>query len=68
MLDDSLFATEKRAIRVVTDGISIGDVIAATAAHYEQQGPWYGIPLASITTEVDSAAVMRLIENTLTAP
>ena len=68
MLDDSLFATEKRAIRVVTDGISIGDVIAATAAHYEQQGPWYGIPLASITTEVDSAAVMQLIENTLTAP
>ena len=61
----SLFATEKRAIRVVTDGISIGDVIAAKAVHYESPGPWYGVPLATITTNVDSVGVMNLIKDTL---
>ena len=60
------FVTEERAIRVVTDGISIGDVIAAKAAHYETPGPWYGIPLATITTDVDADGVMRLLEETLT--
>ena len=66
LVDHSLFATEKRAIRVVTDGISIGDVIAAKSVHYRTPGPWYGVPLANITTSVDSFGVMNLIEDTLT--
>ena len=64
-LDKSMFSTEKRAIRVVTDGMSIGDVVAAGPAHYKQPGPWYGIPLASITTAVEADEVMQLIESTL---
>jgi inosine-uridine nucleoside N-ribohydrolase len=66
LVDESLFTTEKRAVRVVTDGISIGDVIAAKSMHYESPGPWYGIPLATITTKVDSARVMKLIEKAMT--
>ena len=65
LVDPSLFATEKRAIRVVTDGISIGDVIAAKSIHYQNPGPWYGVPLATITTTVDSVGVMKSIEDTL---
>lgn len=61
----ALFETEKRAIRVVTDGISIGDVIAATERHYTEPGPWYGVPLATITTTVDADAVMRLLAEAL---
>ncbi|MEC8491844.1 MAG: nucleoside hydrolase, partial [Pseudomonadota bacterium] len=64
-VDESMFSTEKRAIRVVTDGMSIGDVVAAGPAHYKQPGPWYGIPLASVTTAVEADKVMRLIETTL---
>lgn len=64
--DPSLFQTEERAIRVVTDGISIGDVIAAKEMHYKQPGPWFGIPLATITTEVDADGVMQLLEQALT--
>lgn len=64
-IDESIFSTEKRAIRVVTDGMSIGDVVAAGPAHYKQPGPWYGIPLASVTTAVEADKVMRLIESTL---
>ena len=66
VIDPTLFSTEERAIRVVTDGISIGDVIAATEMHYSQPGPWFGIPLATITTEVDADGVMQLIADTLT--
>jgi inosine-uridine nucleoside N-ribohydrolase len=68
VVNPDLFVTEERAIRVVTDGISIGDVIAAKAAHYNTPGPWYGIPLATITTEVDADGVMQLIEEALTGP
>lgn len=65
VVDPSLFETEERAIRVVTDGISIGDVIAAKEMHYSQPGPWFGLPLATITTRVDSDGVMQLIENAI---
>ena len=65
VIDPSLFETEERATRVVTDGITIGDVVAATERHYSEPGPWHGIPLAKITTAVDSAGVMQLIEETL---
>ena len=61
-----LFKTEKRAIRVVTDGMTIGDVVAAKEMHYSQPGPWHGIPLATITTDVDAEGVLQLIEDTIT--
>ena len=66
VVDHTLFQTEERAIRVVTDGISIGDVIAARKMHYAVPGPWFGIPLATITMEVDADGVMQLLEEALT--
>ncbi len=63
----SLFRTEARAVRVVTDGMAIGDVIAATERHYRQPGPWHDIHQANITMEVDSQGVLDLIEKTITA-
>jgi|TARA_B110000116_G_scaffold272319_1_gene296569 inosine-uridine nucleoside N-ribohydrolase len=65
VVDPTLFKTEDRAIRVVTDGITIGDVVAATERHYSEPGAWFGIPLATITTEVDSDGVMQLIEDAI---
>jgi inosine-uridine nucleoside N-ribohydrolase len=65
VVEPSLFKTEQRAIRVVTDGISIGDVVAAKEMHYQSPGPWFGIPLATITTEVDAEGVMQLLEAAL---
>ena len=67
VVDGSLFRTEARAVRVVTDGMAIGEVIAATERHYRQPGPWHDIPKADITTEVDSQGVLDLIEKTITA-
>ena len=66
VIDPSLFRTEKRAVRVVTEGMAIGEVIAATERHYSQPGPWFGIPKAFITVEVDSQGVLDLFERTVT--
>ncbi len=66
VIDPSLFRTEKRAVRVVTEGMAIGEVIAATERHYSQPGPWFGIPKAVITVEVDSQGVLDLFERTIT--
>ena len=67
-IDPKLFRTESRAVRVVTEGMAIGEVIAATERHWSQPGPWFGIPKADVTVEVDSAGVLALIEKTITAP
>ena len=66
VIDPDLFRTEERAVRVVTEGMAIGEVIAATERHYIQPGPWFGIPKASITAEVDSQGVLDLLEETIT--
>lgn len=66
LIRPELFKTEERAIRVVTDGITIGDLVAAKEMHYSQPGPWHGIPLATITTDVDAEGVLQLIEDTIT--
>lgn len=65
VIDPTLFRTEKRAVRVVTDGMAIGEVIAATERHSSQPGPWHEIPKASITVEVDGGGVLKLFENTI---
>lgn len=65
VVDPTLFQTEARAVRVVTDGMAIGEVIAAAERHYSQPGPWYDIPKAKVTTEVDGQAVVDLLEKTI---
>lgn len=65
VVNPSLFRTEARAVRVVTDGMAIGQVIAAAERHYSQPGPWYDMPKAKITTDVDGQAVLDLLETTI---
>lgn len=67
IVDPSLFQTEARAVRVVTHGMAIGEVIAATERHYSQPGYWYDMPKAEITSAVDDQGVLDLIETTMTA-
>lgn len=65
IVEPDLFRTEARAVRVVTDGMAIGEVIAATERHASQPGPWHDIPKANVTMEVDSEAVLELLEQTI---
>lgn len=67
VVDRNLFRTEARAVRVVTDGMAIGEVIAATERHSSQPGPWYDVPRAKITMEVESQRVLDLLETTITS-
>ncbi len=65
VVDPGLFETEERATRVVTDGMAIGEVIAATERHWSQPGPWHDMPKAKITTTVDSERLLKLLEDAL---
>ena len=66
VLDPGLFETDQRAVRVVTDGMTIGDVVAAQKRHYSRPGPWFGVPLSTVTVGVDVPGVQRLLEATIT--
>jgi inosine-uridine nucleoside N-ribohydrolase len=66
VLDPGLFKTDKRAVRVVTDGMTIGDVVAAEKRHYSRPGPWFGVPLSTVTVDVDVLGVQRLLGATIT--
>jgi hypothetical protein len=47
--------------------MAIGEVIAATERHSSQPGPWYDVPRAKITMEVESQRVLDLLETTITS-
>jgi inosine-uridine nucleoside N-ribohydrolase len=66
VLDPGLFKTDKRAVRVVTDGMTIGDVVAAEKRHYSRPGPWFGVPLSTVTVDVDVAGVQRVLGAAIT--
>lgn len=66
VLNPGLFETSQRAVRVVTDGMTIGHVVAAEKRHSSQPGPWFGVPLSTITLGVDIPGVQRLLEATIT--
>jgi inosine-uridine nucleoside N-ribohydrolase len=66
VLDPGLFDTSERAVRVVTDGMTIGHVVAAEKRHSSQPGPWFGVPLSTVTVGVDVPGVQRLLEETIT--
>ncbi|HXV59324.1 MAG TPA: nucleoside hydrolase [Vicinamibacteria bacterium] len=65
-VDPSLFVTEKARVRVATDGIAIGQTIAAIGPRAEEWAPWRGQPEVNVCREVDAERLVRLFETTLT--
>jgi|TARA_B110000977_G_C11030163_1_gene474893 inosine-uridine nucleoside N-ribohydrolase len=66
VLAPELFETDQRAVRVVTDGMTIGHVVAAEKRHSSKPGPWFGVPLSNVTVGVDVQGVQQLLEATIT--
>jgi len=64
-IDPSLFDVGPFAVRVATEGIAIGQTIAAGESHTNRPGPWYGVPATSVALGVDAAGLIRLLEETL---
>jgi inosine-uridine nucleoside N-ribohydrolase len=65
-IDASLFSTEQAPVRVVTDGLAIGQTIAATGESAKRWEPSHGRPAVTICRDVDGERLLRLFETTLT--
>jgi purine nucleosidase len=69
LIDPTLFGTRSGAIRVVTDGLAIGQTIQKPDGHGFRPGRWDGRPSHSICTDVDSERLRSLYRRTIiTAP
>ena len=61
-----LFTTRQGGIRVVTEGIAVGQTVFADPAAVYPPGQWDNLPLQSASVSVDAAAVRVLLLDTIT--
>ncbi|MEM9160718.1 MAG: nucleoside hydrolase [Verrucomicrobiota bacterium] len=65
LLDPTLFETTAGPIRVVVEGIAIGQTIMAAYDYQRELEPWRGKPDVTVTLKVDSDRLIGLIEKIL---
>jgi len=65
LLKPSLYKTREAAVRVVTEGISIGQTIAGDPAADYATDAWQDKPASQVCVEVDAAKVLDLYRETL---
>jgi inosine-uridine nucleoside N-ribohydrolase len=65
-IDPSLFSTEKAAVRVITEGIGLGQTVAVSGPRAEQWEATRGRPAVTVCREVDGERLLRLFEATIT--
>jgi inosine-uridine nucleoside N-ribohydrolase len=66
-IDPSLFTTEKARVRVVTEGIALGQTIAYSGPRVDQWEASRGRPEATVCRDVDGERLLRLFETTTTS-
>lgn len=67
LLDPTLFKTRRGAIRVITEGLAIGQTIQKPDGHSFAPGAWDGRPSHAICTDVDSTRLIALYRRTIAA-
>lgn len=65
-IDPGLFTTEKASVRVVTEGIGIGQTVAVSGSPSERWEASRGRPAVAVCREVDGERLLRLFEATIT--
>jgi inosine-uridine nucleoside N-ribohydrolase len=65
LLDPSLYETKAAAVRVVTDGVAIGQTIAGDPNADFESDAWKDKPMCQICIGVDSEKVLALYAETL---
>ena len=60
------FTTRSGAVRVVTEGVALGQTIQATR-RYSQGAAWEGLPAQQVCVGVQADAVLHLFEDTFTS-
>ena len=67
LLEPSLYRTRDTAVRVVTEGVSIGQTVAGDPMADYATDAWQGKPLCQVCVDVDSDKVLDLYKRTLSA-
>ena len=65
LLRPDIFETRNAAVRVVTDGIAMGQTIWSEPSTNHMTEAWSGVPACKICTEVNSQALLSLYRDTL---
>ncbi len=65
LLNPGMFETQQAAVRVVTEGIALGQTIWSAPDPNYFTSAWKDIPTCQICTGVDSEALLRLYRDTL---
>jgi len=66
LVNPYLFTTRQGVVRVVTEGIAIGQTIFSPAGEKYESREWQGKPVVSICTTVDAGRLLELYLETLT--
>ena len=66
LIDPGLFTTDRARVRVVTEGIAIGQTIADSGTRRERWEASKGRPDVTVCREVDGDRLLRLFEMTVT--
>jgi inosine-uridine nucleoside N-ribohydrolase len=65
LLNPDLFETEQAVVRVVTEGIAMGETIASSPGAIYESNEWQDKPIVNICTGVDSERLLDLYKSTL---
>lgn len=60
-----LFTTRSGPVRVSCEGVAVGQTIQKPDGMFFPPGPWDGLPSQNVCVDVDAAAVMKLIRDTI---
>ncbi|MBK5299111.1 MAG: nucleoside hydrolase [Vicinamibacteria bacterium] len=66
LIDPGIFSTDKARVRVVTEGIAMGQTIADSATRAQRWDAFKGRPEVTVCRDVDGDRLLRLFETTLT--
>ena len=67
VIDRSLFSTSAARVRVATEGIAVGQTIAARGERADEWEPWKDQPEIDVCEGVEAERLLRRFEETITA-
>jgi inosine-uridine nucleoside N-ribohydrolase len=65
VIEPGLFGTRSGPVRVVEEGVAVGQTIQSAGRRYSQGAAWHGLPEQRVCVEVDAAGVLELLLGTL---
>lgn len=66
LIDPGIFTTRKGPVRVVTEGIAIGETIMPAYDYQSDLPPWRGRPAVTLATDVDVTRFLNVFETVMT--